>query len=318
MSRTDRLQPEPLQAAAVLDTDAANQKIAQNVLAAIDGQGYLVMTGLFDDCESDLHALQRMQEFFALPDNDPIKQAINVQDHSIKYGWMPLYGEPAYEAGTRARVESFDCGRPFHDQGYNRWPELAGFREATEALWKRFTRAGLALLEHIAMANGLPRTYLRDRCASQELSTLRLLHYPGQPVAKDPDVGISAHSDFECITLLYQSAAGLELCDRQGNWRDTETRDRDVLVLFGDMLETWTNGKIRATPHRVRMTRDPRYSMVLFFAVDDGITVAPLPGFASAEPSAYAAVTQRSHSHRRLSQAEENRDALQPGIDQRR
>ena len=141
---------------------------------------------------------------------------------------------------------------------------------------------------------------------------MRLLHYPGQslPPAAD-EVGISAHTDFECMTLLYQTAPGLELCDRNGYWHDAPGGERRVVALFGDMLETWTNGVVRATPHRVRITRHPRYSAVLFFAVDDAVRVTPLPGFVPAgQASPYAPREQRTHSADRLQRAERNRDEL--------
>ena len=139
---------------------------------------------------------------------------------------------------------------------------------------------------------------------------MRMLHYPGQQQAAGAnEVGIAAHTDFECITLLYQTAAGLELRDPRGEWHDAPSRNRQLTVLFGDLLENWTNGCVRATGHRVRMTREPRYSFVLFFAVNDGVTVAPLAQFVDDDlPAKYTAVTQQQHSNQEISRAERNRD----------
>ena len=83
-------------------------------------------------------------------------------------------------------------------------------------------------------------------------------------------------------------------------------------VLFGDMLERFTNGRIPATAHRVRLTGHARLSIVLFFAVDDDVSVTALPELlAPGESPRYPPVTQREHSARCLERAARNRDALQ-------
>lgn len=288
-------------------------RVTAALRAAIEGPGYAIVENLFAASGGEPAVLASMRSFFSLPDDDAAKQRINVQHRPDTRGWMPLGGEPAYEAGTRARVESFDVGRP--GDAANAWPDIPAFRERTEALWSDFSCAGLALMEAIAATCSLPRDAFRAHCNTQELSTMRLLHYPGQDVPPgDGDVGISAHTDFECMTLLFQTAPGLELQDREGRWCEAPAGGGRAILLFGDMLETWTNGRVRATPHRVRMTSYPRFSTVLFFAVNAGVTVAPLPAFAGAgDPSRYPALDQRSHSAERLRRAEANRDALAAG-----
>ena len=94
-------------------------------------------------------------------------------------------------------------------------------------------------------------------------------------------VGISEHTDFECFTLLHQTAPGLELRDTAGNWREAGVHpDRSLFtVIVADMMERWTNGKLRATPHRVALTNHERFSLVRFNGLDPGAVVAPLPRF---------------------------------------
>jgi len=62
-----------------------------------------------------------------------------------------------------------------------------------------------------------------------------------------------------------------------------------------------------ATEHRVSNTPWTRYSMVLFFALDGGYSVKPLPQFVSIdEPPRYTAVTQDEHIERELRRAAAN------------
>jgi len=291
---------------------------ARAVVDAFRREGCFCVEGAMGRTGTHSQLLAAMREFFGLPDADPRKRAIDVTGQPDTRGWMPLYGEPAYEPGTLARVESFDCGRPRRDgddpsRPGNRWPDVPGFRHIVEQAWTELTGVGMAILAAIGRGLGSDPAFLVERCNSQDLSTMRLLHYPGRnpgSAATDPEnVGISAHTDFECITLISQTAPGLELRDPHGNWHDAPVGPDSIVVLAGDMLERWTNGAIRATGHRVRGATERRFSVVLFFAVNDGITVAPVEAYMNTgDTPRYAPVTQARHSRTRLEAAETNRD----------
>ena len=158
------------------------------------------------------------------------------------------------------------------------------------------------------MAVELDPQYFVDRCGTQELNTLRLLHYPKDDIIGDAEnVGISAHTDFECLSLLYQTAPGLELTDIKGNWYDTPATEGGLFVFIDDMLELWTNGLLKATGHRVRHTSEQRFSIVLFMAVDRGRTVGPLPEFNGvAGPRRYTPITQEAHIDAEMARAKAN------------
>jgi len=299
--------------ACLTGNESQRAQSARDVLDACRRQGFLCIDGFLRHRDTHEQLLMAMRKFFELPDTDPRKRAVDVTGKPDTRGWMPLYGEPAYLPGTLARVESFDCGRPrmsANDAGWspNRWPRLPGFQAAVEDAWYDLTRVGMAVLEALGRALGTGPSFFADRCRSQELSTMRLLHYPGTR-QDDANVGISEHTDFECITLISQTAPGLELRDRDGVWHDMPVGADSIVVMIGDMLECWTNGALRATGHRVRGDTGQRYSVVLFFAVDDGVTVEPHPALLrpGAAP-AYPPVRQRDHSRARLDAAEKNRD----------
>ena len=64
----------------------------------------------------------------------------------------------------------------------------------------------------------------------------------------------------------------------------------------GDVLERFTNGYLRATPHRVLLTPHARNSIIRFNAVAAETVVEPLPQFVSeARPAAYTPVRMRTH-----------------------
>jgi isopenicillin N synthase-like dioxygenase len=289
-----------------------------SVIAAIRdaclNTGFFYLDNAFENEETIRQILGQMDAFFGLDDEDPRKQAVNVDVTPSKWGWTPLYRELPYQPGTIAHVESFDCGRrppPGGDDPPHVWPELPDFRRDVRTCWDTLTAAGNVVLEGLALAAGLDRRFFADRCNSQQFSTMRLLNYPENDAPlTDANVGISAHTDFECMTLIYQSAPGLELMATDGNWYDVPGHDGRLIVMLDDMLERWTNGTFPATGHRVRNTGEHRYSIVMFFAVNDEETVSPLDDFTSeARPAKYDAVRQREHLQRELEKAAQNRDA---------
>jgi isopenicillin N synthase-like dioxygenase len=276
--------------------------------------GFFYLDHVFDKNGRMDPVMAQMRAFFDLDDADPVKQAVNMMMTKAEQGWTPLFGELPYQPGTVAHVESFDFGRrpPMDsDDPPNMWPELPDFRRDLRAGWDTLTEAGNAVLRSLALAAGLDAGFFAERCNSQQFNTMRLLSYPENDApASDTDVGISAHTDFECITFILQTAPGLELLATDGNWYDVPGHDGRLVVMLDDMMERWTNGMFRATGHRVRKTGDQRYSIVMFFAVNDDEIVAPLPNFVSdSNPAMFDGVKQREHLQKELERAAQNRDA---------
>jgi isopenicillin N synthase-like dioxygenase len=62
-----------------------------------------------------------------------------------------------------------------------------------------------------------------------------------------------------------------------------------LVVNFGKLLERWTGGRIRATPHRVLGNDVPRYSIPFFYEPRVDARIAPLDfdGAARFEPFTY-------------------------------
>lgn len=286
------------------DSADATKAAVRAIRDACMNTGFFYVTNVFSS-GADKALLARMRHFFALPDDDARKRAVQ-NDDAGDLGWTPVGGESAYQPGTIAHVESYDIERL--GDGRNLWPDIDGFRDDVEAYWREVGELGLRILTRIAAAVGIDAAYFADRCRSEKLNTLRLLHYPQSDVPADNiNVGISAHTDFECLSLLYQTSPGLELTDVNGNWYDTPAADGGLFVFIDDMLEFWTNGHLTATGHRVRHTPEQRFSIVLFMAVDDGITIEPLPEF-TGEGNAprYAPVTQAAHIEAEMERSRAN------------
>lgn len=119
----------------------------------------------------------------------------------------------------------------------------------------------------MALALELPKNFF-DKDFNDPMALLRLLHYAA--VESIPDKGIYAageHTDYGMITLLLtDQTPGLQVLSKAGQWIDVPHKKGAFVVNLGDMLERWSNGLFRSTPHRVLMRGDSeRYSIPFFY-----------------------------------------------------
>lgn len=271
---------------ALVAGDAAGSRAAAEALGkAAREVGFVYVTGhgipaaLF---ESLLDAAKR---FFAQPLERKMEVYIGLSANHR--GYVPA-GEEVFAAGTKDAKEAFDlsadlpadhpavsAGTPM--LGPNQWPDLPGFKETVGAYYGAVFAVGRALMRGFAMALGeAPEIF--EPFITTPPSQLRLIHYPFDADAADT-VGIGAHSDYECFTLLHSTGPGLEVMNGAGQWIDAPPVPGALTVNIGDLMELWTNGEFVATSHRVRKVQEERYSFPLFFMVDYATEVAPLPRF---------------------------------------
>jgi isopenicillin N synthase-like dioxygenase len=188
------------------------------------------------------------------------------------YSGSDVGGEHAeldYEAGSKSSVCAWDysrCGDYDSYPGDNHTHPLPAFGQFVDDLYERQNKLGSALMVAFAEMFDLPPDTFQQHFVSGDLGTIRLLNYPGTVDEEDAsafDHGISPHTDFEVFTLMHQDASGLQLISpaeagtgESGlNWVDAPVRPGEFVVIVGDVLERFTNGVLRATPHRVLQTQ---------------------------------------------------------------
>jgi len=110
------------------------------------------------------------------------------------------------------------------------------------------------------------------------MALLRGNFYPRRPDGSgERDFGIAPHTDYGCLTLLATDGApGLEVAAGGGAWIPLAAPPGDFVINFGEMLEMWTGGRVRATMHRVRGSASERLSVPLFFNPRFDANVAPI------------------------------------------
>ena len=169
-------------------------------------------------------------------------------------------------------------GRPF--TGPNKWPEhekLTNFKPVMLEYFRAMEDLGHAMLPLYAMALGLPHDYFND-LFTDPCWISRNVHYP--PVdAEEGQFGIAPHTDHGFITLLpINEVPGLQVQARDGVWISAGYIENAIIVNSGDFMAKWTNGRFRATPHRVLPPTKDRYISALFYNPNWDVSSAPLPG----------------------------------------
>lgn len=266
---------------------ATREAVAAELGRAAREIGFFYISGAdIDEALFDT-MLAATKEFFALPVEEKMRSYIGLSQ--CHRGYVPT-GEEGLSGEKPDLKEAFDTALdlPADDPDYlagnpmlgpNTWPELPGFAAAVTAYYEAVLAVGQELLWAFAVALGEdPDTFSQH--ATKTPSQLRLVHYPFNPDAQDA-LGIGAHSDYECFTLLKPTAPGLEVLNGAGDWIDVPPIPGTYVVNIGDLLELWTNGAFVATSHRVRKVKEERYSFPLFFNVDYATEVKPLPQFVS-------------------------------------
>jgi isopenicillin N synthase-like dioxygenase len=223
-------------------------------------------------------AFAASHEFFALPLAQ--KQAVAVDRRHRGYIRM---GEAKMYSGARPDLkESFVYGLDLPESdpdvragkalmGPNRWPaELPALKTAFDRYYAEIDRVGRNLLRAFAVSLDLAEDFFTSRY-TKPLARGSLVYYPPQPPDLGADqFGVSAHTDYGCITFVCQDdTGGLQARNRAGEWVGAPPIPGTLVVNIGDLLARWTNDLFRSTPHRVVNTSGrARYSMAVFYDPD--------------------------------------------------
>lgn len=202
-------------------------------------------------------------------------------------GYVPASEQGFYSDEGARNYEAFDLSldldpadpdstpdKPLN--GPNCWPDQSGFRRTIGQYYDAISAVGGRLAQSFEAYFDAPDTL--TSLMQKPTSQLRLLHYFETDPPEEADVmNMGAHTDYECFTILQQGGPGLEVMNRDGQWIAAPPIDGAFAVNIGDMLEVWSNGVFRSTPHRVIHNGAERYSFPYFAAADFDAMVKPLP-----------------------------------------
>lgn len=291
----------------------AVEAVAAQMLETARRIGFFYVTGHGVPAATLVEANRRSREFFARP----LERKLECKVNPYHRGFLRI-GEAKMESATRVDLkESWiwglelaadDPARDGHDPflGHNQWPsDFPEFRAALVRLFGEMSSVAVDLMRAFAVSMSLPEdTFIRT--ARRPVSRGSSIYYPPQP----PDMGaeqfgVSPHTDYGCLTLLWQDdVGGLEVRGASGEWLTAHPVEGAFVVNVGDLLARWTNDGFRSTPHRVvnRSGRE-RYSMALFWDPDGETVIDPSVVCAADETPRYPPVTVAAHITERYQQS---------------
>ncbi len=270
---------------------SATIELARDLREIAGGLGFLCVVnhGVPPQVVHDIE--DRARELFALP--EATKLAVQVDQH--ERGYLPFRSTVVRESRyhDKAQIdfyEAFNYGTEYADDdpeviagtrlfGRNRWPDGApGLPAAALAYTDHLDRLGRSLLPLWTEALGLEADYFAPYFTEAH-GYVRLIHYPPKPELALDEYGLGAHSDTCFMTFLpRENEPGIQIMDADGAWFWPQIPDDGIMVNFGQFLERWSNGQVRATPHRViPPLAGHRYSLPFFFSANLGQRCACLP-----------------------------------------
>lgn len=272
----------------VIDISAGLANVAAEIRRASSEVGFFYVSGHGVTADIVDAAYEASRRFFARPEAEKQLVKINARHR----GFLKVGEAKMYESARPDLKESFIFGLDLPESdadvqsgkklmGPNVWPaDQPEMKAALDRYYAAIDGVGRTLLRAVAVSLELPDSFFVDRYR-KPLARGSIIYYPPQPAdlgAKQ--FGVSAHTDYGCLTLLSQdSNGGLQVRNRAGEWIAAPPIPGTFVINIGDLLARWTNDVFTSTPHRVVNTSGrPRYSIAVFFDPDYDTRIEALPG----------------------------------------
>jgi len=283
---------------------AARDRTDAEFLQAAGDVGFLSIVGLPPGVPLGPDGRTRLLSIFRLAAPELRKlwrRKFEPQNTNLYRGWFPVQpgnltskegidigGDLAYGEALTAADDPLREPTPVPAES-----SLPGWRAAVAEYYRAMDHVSATLMRSIARGLGLAEHYF-DGAFHRGLSTLRLLRYPVRSDAElarcqEPDLFLShggtrrhlvgaPHTDSGFMTLLAQDGVeGLQARARDGAWVDVAPYEHSLAVNFGQVLERWSGGRIKATEHRVLATGRERFSIPFFYEARADAEIRPLP-----------------------------------------
>lgn len=214
----------------------------------------------FDKVPLDLRRaiFAALQELFDLPLKTKILNVSKKPYHGYvgQYPMVPLFESMGFDdANVYEKVES---------SAKVMWPNgNPTFSKTIQSFSEQLSELDQIIRKMVLESLGVEK-YLEEHMTSTNY-LLRVMKYKG-PQTSDTKVGLTPHSDKNIVTILYQNQVqGLEVMTKDGKWISYKPSLDSFVVMIGDSLHAWSNGRLHSPFHRVMMSgNEARYSVGLF------------------------------------------------------
>ncbi|KAI4355067.1 hypothetical protein L6164_003879 [Bauhinia variegata] len=259
---------EPSMELPILDI---SQKFEQSSLSSLAkackdwGFFHVVNHGISKDLCSQLHSLSKY--LFSLPSDTKLKLG---PFSSIKSYTPHFIASPFFESLRVNGPNFYDAAQSSADILFEQ--QNSKFSETLQEYGSKMTELSEKILRLVLMSlgDGFEKKFYEsefNKCKGY----LRINNYSAPESSEDQVEGLGMHTDMSCITILYQDEiGGLQMRSKEGKWIDIRPSEGTLLVNIGDMLQAWSNDKLRSSEHRV-VLKQPlnRFSLAFFWCFED-------------------------------------------------
>lgn len=294
--------------------EAAKEKLAAELRKACTEVGFLYIKNHHVPQSVIDSTFDVAEDYFALPDETKMQNHVSKSTNNRGYAAMLEENTDPSARGDLHQSYDIALDVPAGDPdvlagkvlyGPNQWPDaMPEFRKSLETYHAEMLKLSGNLLHAFALALDLEETYF-DKMVDKPLATLRVLHYPPQYGEVDEkQIGIGAHSDYECFTILAQKEgiSALQVLNASGDWIAADPIPGCFVVNVGDQMARWTNDLFASTVHRaINRSGKERYSIPFFFGPNYDTIVDALPSCVDeAHPAKYEPVTSGEYINGRF------------------
>ncbi|KAJ9168377.1 hypothetical protein P3X46_019912 [Hevea brasiliensis] len=207
-----------------------------------------------------------IKALFDLPQETKTKY-VNPKPYRSYSGKSPVV--PFYESFGLDNAQKLEAVEAFTNL---MWPEgNTSFCETIHVVSSEMLELNFVLLKMIFESFGMENYYASH--IQDSTSLFRVMRYIARPSGDsdtvdddDKAIALRAHTDKNAITILCQNEVqGLEVQIKDGNWAQVMVPRDALVVIVGEALKVWSNGRLQAARHRVVVRGDKdRYSCGLF------------------------------------------------------
>ncbi|KAB1669360.1 hypothetical protein ES319_1Z052900v1 [Gossypium barbadense] len=216
-------------------------------------------------CEDMLVGIKSL---FDLPEETKTKYQ-NPKPYRSYQGKCPMV--PLHESFGIDDATRLEAARDFT---HLMWPQgNPAFCEILNMMSSKMLELSFMILEMIFESFDIEEKKY-EALVRDSVSFLRVMKYK-VPTSGDQNLGLVAHADKNAITILCQNEVqGLEIVTKEGHWKQVVVPKDALVVIVGDALKAWSNGRLVAVKHRVVMKGEKeRYSFGLFTVPKEGAMI---------------------------------------------
>ena len=260
----------------------AKKAVAARIGAACDEIGFFYVVNHNVPVATIDRAVTVADRFFAQPEAEKLR----VKSDKNNRGYREV-GDVVHANGKPSARDNFDLGFPVAADdpevlagtplyAPNKWPDTPGFQEAFEDYYAETFTLGMKILEGFALYLGKEEDFF-VRHFTKPVADMVINHYLGARGLHISDQASGPHTDHGIVTILWQdNLGGLEVMGKDGKWIAVTPLRGSYVINIGELMKRWTNGRFKATVHRVVHLQDKsRYSMPLFCNPNFRTTVDP-------------------------------------------